>query len=171
MSELNKGFDMDEYNDFKAKVLEDRTKADRDPTAVAHWVQGEEMRVVYGDKEVTIGADDGLSSMAMVLAAFAACDVAMVALHASFMGLKVESVTGEVNGHFNVARYLGIEEGPGPGYDQMSTTIYVEAPDATPEQIAHLKHVCETASPVGDTLGRVVPMQLEIKTSVPEALK
>ncbi len=168
MTELNKGFNMDEYNAFKVMVLEDPKNADRDKTAVAHWVQGEEARVVVGDKEVTIGADDGLNMMEMVLASFAACDAAMVSLHASFMGLKVERVTVEVNGHFNVARYIGIEDGPGPGYDQFSLTIHVEAPDATPEQIAHLKHICETASPVGETLARAIPVRLEVKNTAKE---
>ena len=62
MTHLNKGFDLDVYNGFKEKVLADRTNADRNKTAVARWVQGEETRVVMGDNEVTLGSDDGLSA-------------------------------------------------------------------------------------------------------------
>jgi hypothetical protein len=78
------------------------------------------------------------------------------------MGLKVKSVTVEVNGHFNVAAYLGIEDVSGAGYDRMSAKVYIDAPDATPEQIAYLKHICETGSPVGDSLTRPIPVELEI---------
>ena len=169
MAELNKGLDMEVYNGFKEKVLEDRTNADRDKTAVARWVQGEETRVVLGDNEVTLGADDGLSSMEMLLTSFAGCDAAMVALHASFMGLKVKSVTVEVNGHYNVAAYLGIEDVPGAGYDRMSTKVYIDAPDATPEQLAYLKHICETGSPVGDSLTGPIPIDLEIIATAEQA--
>jgi uncharacterized OsmC-like protein len=120
MADLNKGFNMDSYNKFKSRAQENPKVADRDKTAVAYWVQGEEARVVLGDKEVTIGADAGMNMMEMLLSSYAACDAAMVALHASFMDLKVERLKVEVSGHFNVAAYLGIEDAPGAGYDQIS---------------------------------------------------
>ena len=169
MAELNKGFDMEAYTNFKERILEDESNADRDKTAVARWVQGEEARVSLGGKEVTIGADDGLNMMEMLLASFAACDAAVVALHASFMGLKVNGLTVEVNGHFNVAAYIGVEDRPGPGYDRMSVKVHLDAPDATPEQIAYLAHMCEVGSPVGDTLMRKLPAELEIIANAEEA--
>jgi uncharacterized OsmC-like protein len=159
---MNKGFDMEVYNEFKVKVLEDPRNADRDKLAVATWVQGEEVRVTIGAKEVTIGADDGLNMMEILLASFAACDVAMVGLHASFIGLKINGLRAEVSGHFNVAAYLGIEGALGPGYDRITITVHLDAPDATPEQLEHLQHICDTGSPVGDTLTRSVPIELTI---------
>jgi uncharacterized OsmC-like protein len=168
MADLNKGFNMDSYNKFKSRAQENPKVADRDKTAVAYWVQGEEARVVLGDKEVTIGADAGMNMMEMLLSSYAACDAAMVALHASFMDLKVERLKVEVSGHFNVAAYLGIEDAPGAGYDQISVKVYLDAPDATPEQLAYLHHISETGSPVGDTFSRIVPTELEIVAAVPE---
>jgi uncharacterized OsmC-like protein len=46
--------------------------------------------------------------MEMLLASFAACDVAVVGLHASVMGLKIKHLHATARGHFNVAAYLGI---------------------------------------------------------------
>lgn len=163
MSDLNKGINVDAYNGFKAKVLKDPKAADIDKTAVAHWVQDLETRINVGDVEVTLNTDDGMNNMEIILAALASCNAGMVALHASFMGLKVNSVTTEMNAHFNVAAALvGIEDAPPSGYDRISAKITVDAPDATPEQIATLKHICETGSPVGNTFSRNVPIDMEI---------
>jgi hypothetical protein len=48
------------------------------------------------------------------------------------------------------------------GYDGISITIHLDAPGAAPEQNERLKHICEVGSPVGGTLTRPVPIELEI---------
>ena len=85
----------------------------------------------------------------------------MLTMHASFLGLKVESLAIEVSGHFNVQSYLGLEGAPGSGYDEISYTVRVSAPRATPEQIAYLRERCERSSPVGDSMSRAIPLKLE----------
>lgn len=60
--------------------------------------------------------------------------------------------------------YLGIEDTPGSGYDEIAYTIRLTAPDATQDQIDYLIEKCELGSPVGDTLGRKVPMKMEFVT-------
>ena len=162
MANLNKGIDVDAYNSFRDKAREDLTRADRHKTAVARWVQGEETRVVIGDSEVSLGADDAPSAMEMLLTSLAGCDAGMVAVRASLMGIKVNSVTAEAHGHYNPAGYVGVDDVPGPGYDEITIKVYIDAPDATPEQIAQLKHLAETVSPVGDTLTRAVQIETDV---------
>jgi uncharacterized OsmC-like protein len=159
---FNRGLDVEAWNRFKEQIVEDPSVGDGNKVVVAHWVQGEEARITIRDNEVTIGTKNGVNIMEMLLASFATCDAAVVAVHASFMGLKVNDITVEVSGHYNVASYVGIEGAPGSGFDGITTKIYLDAPDATPEQIAHLKHMCEVGSPVGDTFKRNVPIELEI---------
>ena len=72
------------------------------------------------------------------------------------------SLSVEASGHFNVQSYMGLEDKPGSGYDQISYKVTVDAPDATPEQIAYLIERCEQSSPVGDTLARNVAMHLRV---------
>ena len=160
VTEIN-GVNVAELLEFKNMCKQDPTRADRNPMIVAHWVGGSRSRVEFQDKIVHLGGDDELNPMQMFLASLAACDVDLVAMHASFLGLKVESLSVEVTGHFNVRSYLGIEDTPGPGYDGVSYTVRLSAPDITPEQIAQLRDRCERSSPVGDSMGRAIPLKLE----------
>jgi hypothetical protein len=80
---------------------------------------------------------------------------------ATMIGLEVNSLRVEASGHFNVQSYIGLEDKPGAGYDQISYKVVLDAPEATPEQIAYLTERCERSSPVGDTLARKVAMTLE----------
>jgi len=146
---------------FKDTVEADSTKADRWPTVVAHWDGKAASRIQFEDKEAHIGGRGELNPMQFVLAAFAACDVDLVAMHATMIGLEVNSLRVEASGHFNVQSYIGLEDKPGSGYDQISYKVILDAPDATPEQIAYLIERCEQSSPVGDTLARNVSMTLE----------
>ena len=157
------GVNVTELLEFKDRVAQDSTKADRNPTLIAHWVGGSRSRVEFKDKVVHIGGDDELNPMQMFLATLAACDVDLVAMHASFLGLKLESLTVEATGHFNVQSYLGLDNAPGSGYDAIAYTVRLSAPGVTPEQIALLRERCERSSPVGDSLTRAIPLKLEFE--------
>lgn len=164
MAEINRGINIEDYAGFRDKSRDDRAVSDRVKTAVARWVQGEESEVSMGGKTVTIGADGGLNMMEMLLASYAACDAAVVALHASYLGIRLNGVTVEAEGHFNVASYVGVDGAPGSGYDWVKTRITVESPDEiTQEQLDHITQMCHTGSPVGDTLTREVEMSVSIK--------
>ncbi len=158
---INKGIDVEPLLAFKEKVHEDFTNADRSPTVLAEWVGGDQSKISMDGIETYLGGEGYLNPMKMLLACFAACDVDVIAMHASFLGLKIESLSIEVSGHFNVQSYLGLKDTPGSGYDDIGYVIRLVAPDATQEQIDYLIERCELSSPVGDTLGRAVPMKLE----------
>jgi len=158
---LNKGIDIESLLAFKKTVREDFTNADRHLTVLAEWVGGDQSKITMEGIETYLGGDNNLNPMKMLLACFAACDVDVIAMYASFLGLKIESLSIEASGHFNVQSYIGIEDTPGSGYDEIAYTINLNAPEATQEQIDFLIERCELSSPVVDTLGRVVPMKLE----------
>ena len=157
------GVNVTELLAFKERVAQDSAKADRNPTLIAHWVGGSRSRVEFKDKVVHIGGDDELNPMQMFLATLAACDVDLVAMHASFLGLKLESLSVEATGHFNVQSYLGLDNAPGSGYDAIAYTVRLSAPGVTPEHIALLRERCERSSPVGDSLTRAIPLKLEFE--------
>ncbi len=162
MSDLNKGFNVEDYGNFREKVIQDLNAANRDKTAIAEWVQGEEANVTISGKNINIGHDDGINMMEMVLASLAACDAAVVGLHASFMGIKINSLKAEMKGSYNVAAMLGIDGAAPAGYKGISAKIYLDAPDVTPDQIAALKEATEKGSPVGHTFAEKVVTTIDI---------
>lgn len=159
------GLDVAELRAFREMAAQDASKADRNPVLVAHWVDGSRSRVEFGNKVAYLGGDDDFNAMQMVLAALAACDVDLVAMHASFLGIHIESLAVEATGHFNVRSYLGLEGAPGSGYDHIAYTVRIVAPGATPEQIAYLRERCERSSPVGDSLARAIPLKLAFEAN------
>ncbi len=163
MPDLNEGINVDEILQFKEMAKEDPARADRSPTLVAHWVGGDRSRVEFKDIVTHIGGDKELSPMHMVLASLAACDVDLVAMHASILGLRIESLSVEATGQFNVRAYLDLEDVPGSGYDAITYKVRIHVPGATPEQIAYLRERCEKSSPVGDSLSRAIPLNLEFE--------
>ncbi len=160
MTDIN-GINVESLKNFKEMVKSDPTKADRAPTVIARWLDGERAEVEYENIKISMGGENELNAMQMLLAAFAACDVEVIAVHCSFLGLKIESLSVEATGHFNVQSYLGLDNGPGSGYDSISFTIRLKTPEASPEQISYLKERCERSSPVGDSLERKIPMTME----------
>lgn len=147
--------------EFKNMCAQQPENADRNPALVAHWVGGSRSRVEFKGMTAHLGGDDEFNPMQMFLATLAACDVDLVAMHASFLGLKIESLSVEATGHFNVQSYLGLEGAPGAGYDNISYAVHLSVPGATPEQIAYLRERCERSSPVGDSMSRAIPLKLE----------
>ncbi len=163
MAKLN-GVNLEGMEAFRDTVRKDASQADRNSTAIAHWVGGSRARVGFGDKTAHIGGDDEFNAMQTVLAGLAACEVDLIALHAAFIGLEVKALRVEATGHFNVKSYLGLDA-PGPGYTDISYKIVLDAPAADDEQIRYLRERCERSSPVGDSLARAIPLTLEIRAN------
>ena len=159
------GVEVGELLRFKNICVQHPEKAERNPALVAHWEGGSRSRIEFKGMTVHLGGDDEFNPMQMFLATLAACDVDLIAMHASFLGLKIESLSVEATGHFNVRSYLGLDGMPGSGYDNISYTVRISVPDATPDQIAYLRERCERSSPVGDSMSRAIPLKMEFAAS------
>jgi uncharacterized OsmC-like protein len=166
MAEVN-GIDVDELRSFIRAVGGDRGRADRDPVVVARWVGSDQSEVTMADggPSVRIGGSDAPSAMRMLLMSLAACDVDLIANRAALMGVELEDLSVEARGHFNVARYLGLEAAEGPGYARVAYTVRVKPRNATADQLAELKAACRDASPVGDTLQRNVDVTFKFEVA------
>lgn len=156
------GYDVDELLNYIEGVKRDTTLAERRPILAAHWVGESRARVEFKNTVMHIGGEGEPSAMSVLLASLAACDVEVVSTHAALLGIQLEGLTIEARGHFNVESFLGIEGAPGSGYDEISYTVKIRAPSATPEQLASLRERCERSSPVGDSLSRPIPLKLEL---------
>lgn len=161
------GIDVDKLESYIEAVGEDGARADRDPVVTARWVGGTRAEVTssLGGPPVYMGGDDDPSAMGMLLRTLAACDVEVVTNTAALLGVELEDLSVEARGYFNVKRYLGLDTEQGPGYQRISYTIRIRTRGATPEQLETLRSACLHRSPVGDTLERSVPVELEFDAS------
>jgi uncharacterized OsmC-like protein len=162
-AELN-GMDPDALRTLVAKVNHDRTRADRDPIVTARWTGGDTSEVTFASGETPVRfVDGGPSAMKMLLATLVACDVDLVSTRATLLGVEIESLSVQATGHFNVARYLGVEPAVGPGYERIASRVILRTRNATPSQLDELQRACEDASPVSDTLRRGPRLSLEFE--------
>jgi uncharacterized OsmC-like protein len=148
---------------FQDAVRANPARADRNPTVVARWLDGGRSEVSCDGAVATIGGDDELNPMRMLLGTLAACDVDLVAMHAALLGVRLEGLEVEAQGYFNVQRYMGLEAPIGSGYQSVRYVVRVNAPTATEEQLSRLRELCERGSPVGDTLERAIPLTLSFE--------
>lgn len=140
--------------------------ADREPRGIARWAGQSRSRVTFGDTSMHLGGDGELNPMQAVLGSLAACDVDLVAMHASLPGVEITGLWAEASGRFHVARYLGLDSQQPPGYQHAGYAVHLRVREASEEQIARLRHLCETGSPVGDTLTRPVPATLDLDVRI-----
>lgn len=159
--EMSNGYDVGQLRARREEIALDTLLTERNPELVARWVGASRARVEFKDIVTHIGGDGEINAMQSVLAALAACDIEVITFHAALLGIKIEELSIEARGHFNVRALWGFEDAPGAGYDQMSYTVRLRAPGATVEQLTDLRERCERSSPVGDTLSRRVPLTLE----------
>lgn len=163
-TELN-GVNVSKMLDFKNMCEQDAAKGDNNPKLVANWIGGCRSRVEIKNNSMEFGGPGELNAMQLVLTALAVCDIDLVAVHASFLGLKIESLAVETTGHFNLQSYLGLQAATGSGYDKIDYTVRLSIPGATPEQIENLRDRLERSSPVRDSLTRAIPLNLEFRTT------
>jgi uncharacterized OsmC-like protein len=157
------GIDIAELREYIESCRLDPTQADRNPVVVARWVGGSRAEVTssLGGPPVYMGGPDDPSALGMLLRTLAACDVEIVVTKAALLGVEIEDLSIEARGYANVGPYLGLESDAGPGYQRISYTIRLKTKGATPDQLEEIRRACIETSPVGETLQRPIPLQLE----------
>jgi uncharacterized OsmC-like protein len=160
--ELN-GIDFAGLRQAQNMARRDPASVDRKPRLTAHWVGSSRSRIEMGKLITYLGGEGELNPMRALLAALAACDVDVIVTHATLLGIPLEHLSVEAEGHFNAAAYLGVEDAPGSGYQGIRLMARLRAPDATPEQIDLLRSHLEDGSPVGDSLRRAVPVEVKVE--------
>lgn len=116
---------------------------------------------VAADEPVEFGGTDSEPSpVEALLAALANCLVAGYAGHASAAGIQLRDLRVRVAGELDLAVMLGLEHGHA-GYNRISAAVTIRS-DATPAQLAELHETVVATSPVGHTIGNVVPIRIHL---------
>jgi uncharacterized OsmC-like protein len=160
---LINGVDVQEVRSFREAAQAEPSRADRDPVVTAEWQGGDRSVVRSGDASIEVNAPGTLGPMTLLLASLVACEIDVVAMHAALIGVKIEQLSIQASGHFNVGSYLGLSGTPGSGYDRIDYTVRLRAPGVSEEQITVLREALERSSPVGDSLSRTVTLRANIQ--------
>jgi uncharacterized OsmC-like protein len=114
--------------------------------------------IEVGQKLVEAQAHSGVGGD-LLLGALAACAQLTCQLVATAMGIQVEGIRVSVEGDLDLSGTLGISKTVAVGFEDIRTTFDVNAPAATPEQLAALKEKTEQYCVVMQTLLRPPPVR------------
>ncbi len=111
------------------------------------------------------GPGTGPCSGDLLLGALAACAQLTCQMVATSMGIPVRSLEVQVDGDLDLRGTLGVDKSVGAGFDAIRIRFEIDAPEATPEQLASLHEKTERYCTVLQTLRS--PPQIESELSSP----
>ena len=111
------------------------------------------------------GPGTGACSGDLLLGALAACAQLTCQMVATSMGIPVRSLEVQVDGDLDLRGTLGVDKSVGAGFDAIRMRFVVDAPEATPEQLASLHEKTERYCTVLQTLRS--PPRIESELSSP----
>ena len=111
------------------------------------------------------GPGTGACSGDLLLGALAACAQLTCQMVATSMGIPVRSLQVHVDGDLDLRGTLGVDKTVGAGFDAIRIRFEVDAPEATPEQLASLHEKTERYCTVLQTLRS--PPRIESELSSP----
>jgi uncharacterized OsmC-like protein len=119
-------------------------------------------KITVDEPEKLGGTNEGPSPVEYVLAAFAGCLNVVGNMVAKEMGFKINSLSFQVRGELDPAKFMGKSEEPRAGYQEISVEIDLDS-DADAETLNKWLEVVESRCPVSDNLANKTPINLEIK--------
>lgn len=106
------------------------------------------------------GSDTAPNPVEQLLGALGNCLAVGYAANASAAGIRIRSLTIELEGSIDLHAFLGLG-GENAGYESIRAIVKLES-NASPEQLRELHRRVVGTSPVGHTLRRAVPVQIEL---------
>src|SRR5919206_2934669 len=111
------------------------------------------------------GAGTGACSGDLLLGALAACAQITCQMVATAMGVPTRRIEVIVEGDLDLGGTLGIKRDVPVGFESIRTRFEIDAPDATPEQLAALQEKTEQYCVVFQTLTQPPALSTEWLTS------
>ena len=86
-------------------------------------------------------------------------------MHAAARGIRIESISTEMDGDIDLHGLLGLDDSVSPGYEQIRMKMDIKA-DCSDEELDKLLAYTREHSPVCNTVCRPVPVTVERAVSV-----
>lgn len=120
-----------------------------------------EFAPVPSDEPAALGGDDTAANpVEQLLGALENCLAVGYAANASVAGITIEGLDISVESDLDLYAFLGLADGHA-GYSDIRVSVNLES-DATEEQLADLHTKVVSTSPVGHTLGRAIPVDIQL---------
>lgn len=114
------------------------------------------------EPEVLLGADRGPNAVELVLAALGSCYAVGFIYNAAARGYEIEELRYDVEGDLDLRSFVGIAEGPRPGFTAIRVRGEVKARNARPDELEELCRYVQDTSPVLDIIANRVPVETSI---------
>lgn len=115
-----------------------------------------------GEPPILLGKNEGANPVEFLLHALAGCVTTTTILHATARGIRIDSLSTELEGDIDLRGLLGLDDSVSPGYEGIRMTMRIEA-DCSDEELESLLSFVYTHSPVCTTVCRPVPVKLDWK--------
>ena len=159
-------------NDTIDQILADPARGALVWKASADWAGGlrvqtkcRQFDLAFDEPRNVAGADTAPSPHEVVLACYGACLIVSYALNAARLGITLDAVRVELEGHVDIPGFLGVAGVPTlkdlPGYKHIQARVYVKS-DADPAVLEQLHQQTVAFSPVGLTLSRPVRVDTDL---------
>lgn len=162
--------DDDALNGLVEAVKADQEKAQTVWKAHTTWKGGFRSDAQIRDFSVPMdepnglgGSDSAPNMVEMVLGAYGSCLTVGYALNAKMMGIELDDIRIELEGHIDLRGFMGMKD-PNevwPGYRGISVKVNLDSKTATEEQLQKLHDQVQKTSPVGSIISR--PVEIDHK--------
>lgn len=107
------------------------------------------------------GTDTAANPVEQILGALGNCLAVGYAANATAAGITIRDLSIDLEGDLDLHTFLGLNPDGNAGYHGIRVKVNLDS-DATPEQLASLHERVVGTSPVGHTLSRPVPVQIDL---------
>jgi putative redox protein len=107
------------------------------------------------------GTDLGPSPVEVILAALGSCQEITYRAFAAAMGIELDKVSVELEGHIDFRGFFAVDESVRPGFDKIRAVVKLES-SAPADKLEKLREVVNSHCPVLDMLTNPVPVTLDL---------
>lgn len=107
------------------------------------------------------GTDTAANPVEQILGALGNCLAVGYAANATAAGITIKDLSIQLEGDLDLHTFLGLNPEGHAGYQGIRVAVKLDS-DASPEQLAALHARVTSTSPVGHTLSRPVPVQIDL---------
>jgi uncharacterized OsmC-like protein len=108
-----------------------------------------------------LGQNQGANAVELVLAALASCMTGTIVYFGAAMGIQLDEVTAELEGHLDQRGLLDIDPSVRNGLQHIRVDYRIKSPEPR-ERIVELLGVAQARSPVYDIMTKPVPVSLRL---------